>query len=273
VFLCAKPAMLLSMIQFLKVLLGLSLVNFAASGSWASAQDSVPPDLGLRDLTGQRPDFTGLKVYEPGKEQAEFLSYLGDGKPVLLGLIYFNCPGICTVTLNRTLLALREAGEVPGDSFRLAFLTFVGSETPELAEAKKAAYVKRYPEAKDLRFLLGGGSSGSEIARRLGFNYRWNAEAQMYEHGTVLYWIDKNGEVRRQLLGKNLNSRDLKIALREMNGQSLGPWEFDRRTSGYRLKPAWLAGAVALLAGILAGMGTFGVRRLRKRRLSGGAVS
>ncbi len=133
--------------------------------------------------------------------------------------------------------------------------------------------MKRYPESQDLRFLLGGGSSGSEIARRLGFNYRWNAEAQMYEHGTVLYWIDKDGEVRRQLLGKNLNSRDLKLAIREMTGQSLGPWEFQRRTSEYRWKPAWLAAAVALLAGILAGMGIFGVGRLRKRRLSGGVVS
>ncbi len=261
------------MIRFLKRWLGVLLIVQSTAVGLAGAQDPVLPEMGLRDLTGQKLDFTGLKVYEPGKEQAEFLSYLGDGKPVLLGLIYFNCPGVCTVTLNRTLLALREAGELPGSAFRLAFLTFDGSEGPELAEAKKAAYLKRYPEAQDLRFLLGGGSSGSEIARRLEFNYRWNAQAQMYEHGTVLYWIDSSGEVRRQLLSKNLNSRDLKLVIREMGGQSLGPWEFHRRTSSYRWKRSWLAGAVALGAGILAGMGTFGVRRLRKRRLSGGAVS
>lgn len=261
------------MTQFLKLLIGLVILAGSTLTEATLAQTPLAPEIGLSDLTGQRPDFSGLKVFEPGKEPVEFLSYLGQGQPVLLGLIYFNCPGICTVTLNRTLQGLREAGQVPGSTFRLAFLTFDRTEGPELADAKKAAYLKRYPEAQDLRFLLGGGSSGSEIARRLGFDYRWNAQAQMYEHGTVLYWIDSSGEVRRQLLGKNLNSHDLNLAIQEMRGQSLGPWEFHRRTSEYRWKRSWLAAGVALLAGILAGIGTFVIGHFRKRRLSGGVVS
>ncbi len=224
------------------------------------------PEVWVADTTGQRPDWSGLALQNPEGQPVSFSQYLADGKPLLLGLIYFNCPATCSVIVNRTLQVLQEAGIVPGQDVRVAFLSFDARETLELAQQKKASYSKRFPGAQSLEFRVGQGSAGPDIARRLGFRFAWDPRAQMFEHGTALYWIDAQGAVRRILLGRNLNPEDLKLAVREMTGQSLGLLAFDRRSSRYRVRPEaiWGAGS-GLFTASAAGVG-LAVRRRRRKR-------
>src|SRR5206468_727943 len=90
--------------------------------------ERVPLDAALRDEAGRT---------------VRLGDYFGR-KPVVLNLVYFDCPMLCTVSLNGLLSALDLVSFTPGQEFELITISFDPRETPPLAAAKKKAYLARY---------------------------------------------------------------------------------------------------------------------------------
>ena len=62
----------------------------------------------------------------------------------MLALVYYECPMLCTLVLNGLASALDVLPFEPGREFEVVTVSFDPRETPELAAAKKDAYLQRY---------------------------------------------------------------------------------------------------------------------------------
>ena len=84
----------------------------------------IPPDLIFRDETGKSVrigDFFGKK-------------------PIVLSLVYFDCPALCTEVLNGELRTMRAISLDLGKDFEAVTVSFEPKDTPALAKAKRDVY-------------------------------------------------------------------------------------------------------------------------------------
>ena len=88
----------------------------------------VPLDLAFRDETGR-----SVK-----------LSDYSSNKPIILALVYYQCPMLCTLTLNGLVRAMLDLSFDAGKEFEIITVSFDARETPAMAAAKKKTYVERY---------------------------------------------------------------------------------------------------------------------------------
>jgi protein SCO1 len=153
---------------------------------------------------------------------------LGDyfGKrPVVLSLVYFDCPMLCTISLNGLSSALDILSFEPGREFELVSISFEPKEGPAQAAAKKKVQLARYkrPSAAGAwHFLTGRQESIDRVTKAVGFRYAWDAETKQYAHpaGTVIATAD--GRVSRYLFGIEYAPKDLRLALVESGDGKVG---------------------------------------------------
>src|SRR5208283_4432672 len=133
--------------------------------------EQVSPELQFRDETGKAVrlgDFFGKK-------------------PIILSLVYFDCPMLCTMAENGLLHSLQEVKFSVGDQFEVLTVSFDPLDTAELAAAKKAVYVGLYGRKgadRGWHFLTGDESSIQQLTRAVGFRYKYDAQAKQYVHAT-----------------------------------------------------------------------------------------
>ena len=81
-------------------------------------------------------------VDETGR-QVTLGDYFGK-RPVVLALVYYECPMLCTQVLNGLVSALGVLNFEAGREFDVVAVSFNPKEGPGLASQKKAAYMERY---------------------------------------------------------------------------------------------------------------------------------
>ena len=143
--------------------------------------ESVPLDLAFTDETGR---------------SVRLADYFGK-RPVVLSLVYYKCPMLCTISLNGLAGALEVLSFVPGQEFEVVTVSFDPSETPQLAAAKKSAYMARYkrPEAHaGWHFLTGPSESVAALTRAVGFRYVWDEATKQFAHPAGVLVLTPEGE-------------------------------------------------------------------------------
>ena len=88
----------------------------------------VPGDLVFRDETGK-----AVKLGD----------YFGK-RPIVLSLVYFRCPMLCSEVLAGVEASLKAISFNPGKDFDVLTVSFDPKDTPESATEKKAEMLKRY---------------------------------------------------------------------------------------------------------------------------------
>jgi protein SCO1/2 len=187
----------------------------------------------------------------PFRDEAGKIVHLSDyfkGKPVLLSLVYYRCPMLCTESLNGLLRAIRSIKFNAGREFNIVTVSFDASETPPLAAAKKQTYVARYgrPGADSAwAFLVGGKPSIRRLTESVGFRYAYDAELGQFAHGTGLVVLTPDGRVSKYLYGVEYSARDLKLALIDASAGRIGSpvdkillycYHYDPLTGKYNLR-------------------------------------
>ncbi len=171
--------------------------------------NQVPLDLEFRDETGRT-----VKLAE----------YFND-KPVVLSLVYYDCPQLCTQVLTGLLGTLKTLPMTPGREFVNVTVSFDPREKPELAAAKKKEYLDRYrkPEAAaGWHFLTGDEAAIQALTKAVGFRYVWDPVTKQYAHASGIMALTPAGKVSRYFYGIEYAPRDLRFGVIDASGGKIG---------------------------------------------------
>jgi protein SCO1/2 len=147
------------------------------------------------------------------------------GKPVILTLVYYECPMLCTQVLNGLITSLRPMNLSAGKEFDIITISFDPGETPELAAAKKSVYLKEYSRPNAVNgwhFLTGSQDSISRLTDAVGFKYSYDQKTDQYAHASVIMVLTPGGKLARYFYGIDYSSRDLRWALVDASNNKIG---------------------------------------------------
>jgi len=221
----------------------------------------VPLDLVFRDESGR---------------SVQLASYFGR-RPVVLSLVYYECPMLCTLALNGQLRLYRGLDFNAGDQFEVVTVSINPRETPVLAAAKKASYLSRYrrPGAdRGWHFLTGAEPAIRSLADAVGFRYEYDPISGQYAHTTGLMVLTPEGRIAAYQYGVEYSPADLRLAVIGASEGKVGTpveqvllycFHYDPATGKYSLAIMKLvrAGAIATFAALFA----FIVIASRRRRV------
>ena len=146
-------------------------------------------------------------------------------KPVILTLVYYECPMLCTLVLNGTLRSLRALTFDVGKEFEVVTLSFNPKETGALAKAKKEHYLHEYGRPGSdagWHFLTGPEESIRAITESVGFSYKYDPVTGQYAHATAIMLLTPRGLVSHYFYGVEYPVRDLRLALVEAGDEKIG---------------------------------------------------
>ena len=201
--------------------------------------------------------------------------YFGD-KPIILSLVYFDCPMLCTQVINSLLRAMNVLSFGAGTEFDVLTISIDPDETPELANAKKIEYLKNYrgrEGSTGWHFLTGDQQQIDELAAAVGFRYEYDEPTDQYIHASGIMVLTPEGKLARYFYGIDYPPRDLRWGLVEAADGAIGNpvdqllllcYSYDPMTGKYGL---YIRNSLRIggLATILA-LGSFIVVMLRRER-------
>jgi protein SCO1 len=209
--------------------------------------DAVPLDLTFRDETGQT---------------VALRQYFGE-KPVVLSLVYYNCPMLCTQVLNGLTRSLKTVSMDMGKQYEVISVSIDPSERPVLAEAKHAMYTGIYGRpgaAEGWHFLTGDEPQIKQLASAVGFRYAYDLESKQFAHASGIVILTPQGKISRYFYGIEYPERDMRLGLVEASNGKIGTladeillfcYHYDPITGKYGLlisRIIKLAGALTVLA-------------------------
>lgn len=193
--------------------------------------EQVPLNLTFRDETGQ---------------EVQLKQYFGK-KPVLLTLVYYECPSLCGLVLQGLLKSLRVINYTPGDQFEIVTVSINPKETPQLAAAKKQNFLKEYGRldaAKGWHFLTGEEDQIRQLADAVGFRYVYDPKSGQYAHAAGIMLLTPGGKVARYFYGIEYSPRDLRMGIMDASQGKVGSpvekvilfcFQYDPSTGKYSL--------------------------------------
>jgi protein SCO1/2 len=224
----------------------------------------VPLDLAFKDESGR---------------DVRLGDYFGK-RPVVLSLVYYECPMLCTISLNGLARALKVLSFVPGQEFEVLTVSFDPSETPDLAAAKKKAYMAQYEReegAQGWHFLTGDAAAVEALTEAVGFRYVWDEATKQFAHPAGIVVVTPEGEVSHYLFGVEYSPKDLRLALVDSAAGRLGNpidqvllfcYQYDPSTGRYSASILNLVrlGGLLTVVGMTALIFTMSLRSRRKER-------
>lgn len=147
------------------------------------------------------------------------------GKPIVLALVYYQCPSLCNMVLNGLMRSVKDSTLSAGKDFEIVAVSFDPRETPEMAAAKKATYLKSYARTHSERgwhFLTGAGPSSKGVADAAGFHYAYDPVTNQYAHGSAIILLTPEGRVSKYFYGIEYPERDVRLGLVEASNRRIG---------------------------------------------------
>lgn len=236
--------------------------------------------VGITEHLGETLALNELRFTDESGHQISLANYFKSGRPVLLNLVYYECPNLCTFVLNGLVKALKDMDWVPGKQFEVVSVSIDPKEKASLATRKKSAYISAYgkPEgAAGWHFLTGEVDSIRKLAAQIGFGYRYDERDRQFAHSAAIFALTPAGKISRYLYGIEYKPTDLKLSLLEASNGKIGTvidrlllfcYRYDPLTRKYsvyltKVMQAGSAGTVVLFGAYLA---VFWRRQRRKER-------
>jgi protein SCO1 len=192
----------------------------------ASAPLNLPPELqgiGIdQKLNAQIP--LGTEFVDQDGRTVRLGSYFGR-EPVLLALVYFRCPMLCSQILSGVVSGLKPLSLEPGRDFNVVAISFDPQDTPATAHEKRDEYARRYSSKAGVHgwnFLTGSPESIRAITEAVGFHYRWDERTKMFLHLSGIMILTPEGNISRYLYGVEYQPKDLKLSLIEASHNKIG---------------------------------------------------
>ena len=169
----------------------------------------VPLDLTFRDDTGRT------------VQLGEYFHQ----KPVVLALVYYECPMLCDMVLNGLTHAMDQISLNINSDFDVVTVSFNPRETWQLAAAKKANYIEKYKRngaAQGWHFLTGTEDDIKKLADVAGFHYKYDPITKQYAHASGIMVLTPAGRISRYFYGIEYKPKDLRLGLVEASHDKIG---------------------------------------------------
>lgn len=166
----------------------------------------------------------GLAFQDENGSTAKLSEFFGQ-KPVVLALVYYNCPMLCTQVLNGLDRSLKDLPMDIGKDFNVVTVSIDPSETPKLASAKRDLYTGIYGRpgaARGWHFLTGEESQIRQLANAVGFRYAYDADSKQFAHASAVMVLTPGGKISRYFYGITYPARDMRLGLVEASEGKIG---------------------------------------------------
>ena len=171
--------------------------------------EQIPPDLAFRDENGN---------------PVKLGDYFGK-RPMILNLVYYQCPMLCGEVLTGLESAMRVLKFDAGKEFDVLTVSFDPKETPEMAAAKKADYLRRYGRpgaAAAWHFLTGPAASIDALTKAAGFQYQYDPQSGQFAHSTAIMVLTPQGKIAQYYYGVEFAPKDLRLGLIQASQNKIG---------------------------------------------------
>jgi protein SCO1/2 len=223
-------------------------------------------------------------------EPVKLGDYFKDGKPAIVAMVYYRCPVVCGVVMDKIADCMDVLDYTVGKDYRTLVFSFDPEETPSAAAAKKSRYLSQYmqmpkdatPEEKaqieaGWEFHVGTEVADRELGEALGFPYKKLPDGE-FSHSVVIFVVGPDGKISRNFYGYDYPPREMKLALLDASqgkiARSIGErilhycYRYDPSQGKYVLHPfrvVQIAGGltVTVLGGLI---GVLLVGEWRRRR-------
>src|SRR5204862_8007789 len=105
-------------------------------------------------------------------------------RPILLTLVYFRCPMLCTLVMNGVVKALRGTGWKLGRDFDAVTVSFDPTDTPARAADQRRSQLQALGEdvrcAAGWPFLTGKQDVIRALAGAVGFEFNYDPSIEQY---------------------------------------------------------------------------------------------
>jgi protein SCO1 len=172
--------------------------------------EQIPLDLVFKDEAGRNVPFS---------------NFFSKGKPVVLALVYYRCPMLCTQILTGLESTLKAVTFNPGKDFEVVAVSFDPKDTPELAAAKKQTYLRRYARpntANGWHFLTGDEKNIKALTDAVGYHYKYDPKTDQFAHASGIMVLTPDGRVSRYFYGVEYAPRDVRLGLVEASQNKIG---------------------------------------------------
>ena len=205
----------------------------------------VPLDLRFRDEAGR---------------DVRLGDYFKEGRPVVITLVYYECPMLCNQVLNGAVGAFQGLSFTAGREFEVVTVSFDEREGPELAARKKETYLRRYRREgaeAGWHFLTGRKAEIDALAEAVGFHYAWDEQSKQFAHASALIVATPEGRLSHYLYGIDYAPKDLRLAVVEASAGKVGSAVDKLILYCYHYDP--VAGKFAPVMGVLRAAGVLTV--------------
>lgn len=243
-----KKSLTVSAVLKLKLLILVSILIFGNAVSAQKSEHYNSPLYAPKTYDPSQPTTNGLPnaLQKVGIEQklgnqlpldAEFKNedgqtvklgeYFNKNKPVVLALVYYECPMLCNEVLNGLTGSLKGISFDAGKDFDVVAISFDPRENdkPDLAKNKKESYLKRYGREtaeNGFHFLTGTQSEIDKVADAVGFKYYWDERTGQFAHAGGIMVVTPDGKMSKYFYGIDYAPKDLKFGIMESADGKIG---------------------------------------------------
>jgi protein SCO1 len=195
----------------------------SGAGLPASAMPPVLRDVSFEQRLNQRLPLDVQFRDESGR-QVRLGDFFGQ-KPVILALVYYSCPMLCTQVLSGLASSLKVVTFGAGVDFSVVVVSFDPMETADQAAAKKRWMLDEYGRpnaAGGWHFLTGDETAIGSLTETVGFQYTFDQTSAQFAHPAGITVLTPDGRLARYLFGIEYSPRDLRLALVEASENRIG---------------------------------------------------
>ncbi len=166
-------------------------------------------------------------------QKAKLGDIFNHGRPVVLALVYFNCPNLCGFVQDDLVNAIRSGPRSLklGKDYDVVVVSFDPDDTPAQATAKRSRYLAlaERPESEPgLIYLTGAETNIRRLADAVGFGYRRNFgvadndPAGKFAHSAGIFVCTANGRLSQTIRGIGWPTDKLHYALLQAADGKIG---------------------------------------------------
>ncbi len=208
--------------------MGAALVSLSYGSPGTSYAGPLPDELkesGVIEHLGAQVGPDDYSLTDEDGHPVRLSQFFGKGKPVLLTLVYYQCPNLCNFMLNGLVTSLKNLDWSAGEKFEIVSVSIDPTETFDLARRKKEGYLRAYGRSSaqnGWHFLTGSEDQVKKLAAAVGFGYKYVPEEKQYAHSAVIPVLTPSGVISRYLYGIEFRKSDLRMALLEASSGKIG---------------------------------------------------